>query len=43
MPTGDHIVFSVERDHNHGLIEIERGEALNELRSHLAQCLCVGE
>jgi DNA-binding CsgD family transcriptional regulator len=37
MPTGDHIVFSVERDHSRGPIEKERVEALNELRSHLAR------
>lgn len=37
MPTGDHIVFSVERDHSRGPIERERVEALNELRSHLAR------
>lgn len=37
MPTGDHIVFSVERDHSRGPIEKERVAALNELRSHLAR------
>ena len=37
MPTGDHIVFSIERDHDRGPIERERVEALNELRSHLAR------
>ena len=37
MPTGDHIVFSIERDHSRGPIEKERVEALNELRSHLAR------
>lgn len=37
MPTGDHIVFSIERDHSRGPIERERVEALNELRSHLAR------
>ena len=31
MPTGDHIVFSIERDHSRGPIEKERVEALNEL------------
>ena len=37
MPTGDHIVFSIERDHDRGPIERERVELLNELRSHLAR------
>ncbi len=37
MPTGDHIVFSIERDHDRGPIERARVEALNELRSHLAR------
>jgi len=37
MPTGDHIVFSIEREHSRGPIEKERVEALNELRSHLAR------
>lgn len=37
MPTGDHIVFSIERDHSRGPIERERVEALNDLRSHLAR------
>ena len=37
MPTGDHIVFSVERDHSRGPIEKERVATLNELRSHLAR------
>ena len=37
MPTGDHIVFSVERDHSRGPIEKERVAAWNELRSHLAR------
>jgi DNA-binding CsgD family transcriptional regulator len=37
MPTGDHIVFSIERDHSRGPIERERVELLNELRSHLAR------
>ncbi|MDI1266051.1 MAG: LuxR C-terminal-related transcriptional regulator [bacterium] len=37
MPTGDHIVFSIEREHSRGPIERERVEALNELRSHLAR------
>lgn len=37
MPTGDHIVFSVEREHSRGPIEKERVETLNTLRSHLAR------
>lgn len=37
MPTGDRIVFSIEREHSRGPIERERVEALNELRSHLAR------
>jgi DNA-binding CsgD family transcriptional regulator len=37
MPTGDHIVFSIEREHSRGPIEKERVGALNELRSHLAR------
>ena len=37
MPTGDHIVFSVEREHSRGPIEKERVEVLNELRCHLAR------
>ena len=37
LPTGDHIVFSIERDHSRGPIEKEQVEALNELRSHLAR------
>ena len=37
MPTGDHVVFSIEREHSRGPIEKERVEALNELRSHLAR------
>lgn len=37
MPTGDRIVFSIERDYSRGPIEKERVEALNELRSHLAR------
>ena len=41
MPTGDHIVFSIERDHSRGPIERERVEALNELRSHLARSALV--
>lgn len=37
MPTGDRIVFSIEREHRRGPIEKQRVEALNELRSHLAR------
>lgn len=37
MPTGDHIVLSIERDHDRGPIERERVELLNELRSHLGR------
>ncbi|MDO9560763.1 MAG: helix-turn-helix transcriptional regulator, partial [Bradyrhizobium sp.] len=41
LPTGDHIVFSIERDHDRGPIEKERVEALNQLRSHLARSALV--
>jgi DNA-binding CsgD family transcriptional regulator len=41
MPTGDHIVFSVEREHSRGPIEKERVELLNELRCHLARSALV--
>ncbi len=37
LPTGDRIVFSVERDHDRGPIEKAQVEILNELRSHLAR------
>lgn len=37
MPTGDHIVFSIERDFDRGPIEKSRVDLLNELRSHLAR------
>jgi DNA-binding CsgD family transcriptional regulator len=37
LPTGDQIVFSIEREHSRGPIEKERVELLNELRSHLAR------
>lgn len=37
LPTGDNIVFSVERDFSRGPIERERVELLNELRAHLAR------
>lgn len=41
MPTGDHVVFSVEREHSRGPIEQERIERLNELRPHLARSALV--
>jgi DNA-binding CsgD family transcriptional regulator len=37
MPTGDRIVFSVEREHRRGPIEKDRIDRLNELRPHLAR------
>ncbi|MEZ5967439.1 MAG: helix-turn-helix transcriptional regulator, partial [Hyphomonas sp.] len=37
MPTGDHVVFSVEREHSRGPIEQHQIERLNELRPHLAR------
>jgi DNA-binding CsgD family transcriptional regulator len=37
MPTGDHIVFSVERAYARGPVEKERVQALDELRPHLAR------
>jgi DNA-binding CsgD family transcriptional regulator len=37
MPTGDNIVFSVEREFSRGPVEKERVERLNELRPHLAR------
>jgi hypothetical protein len=37
MPTGDRIVFSVEREHRHGPIEKDRIDRPNELRPHLAR------
>jgi DNA-binding CsgD family transcriptional regulator len=37
LPTGDHIVFTIEREHSRGPIEKDRVEVLNELRSHLAR------
>jgi DNA-binding CsgD family transcriptional regulator len=37
MPTGDNIVFSVEREFSRGPIEKERVNHLNELRPHLAR------
>ena len=41
MPTGDHIVFSVERSHERGPIEPAHLELLNELRPHLARAAMV--
>jgi DNA-binding CsgD family transcriptional regulator len=41
MPTGDRIVFSIEREYSRGPIEKKRIEALNELRSHLARSALV--
>ena len=41
LPTGDQIVFTIEREHSRGPIEKERVEALNELRSHLARSALV--
>lgn len=37
IPTGDNIVFTVERDYSRGPIEKERVDRLNELRPHLAR------
>lgn len=37
MPTGDHIVISVERNHEHGPIESTHIETLNALRPHIAR------
>ena len=41
MPTGDHIVFSVERSHQRGPIETKHIHTLNELRPHLARAAMV--
>jgi DNA-binding CsgD family transcriptional regulator len=41
MPTGDHVVFSIEREHRRGPIEKQRVERLNELRPHLARSALV--
>lgn len=41
MPTGDNIVFSVERKFTRGPIESERVDALNELRPHLARAALI--
>lgn len=37
LPTGDRIVFSVERDFSRGPIEKDHVELLNDLRAHLAR------
>ena len=41
MPTGDNIVFSVERTYDRGPIERERIDMLNELRPHLARAALI--
>lgn len=41
MPTGDNIVFSIERPFERGPIENERVQALNMLRPHLARAALV--
>ena len=41
MPTGDHIVVSVERSHANGPIEHKHIATLNELRPHLARAAMV--
>ena len=41
MPTGDHIVVSVERTHDRGPIEGPFIETLNELRPHLARAAMI--
>lgn len=41
MPTGDHIVFSVERSHQHGPIEVAHITALNAIRPHIARAAMV--
>ncbi|WP_340644611.1 helix-turn-helix transcriptional regulator [Phenylobacterium sp.] len=41
MPTGDNIVFSVERDLERGPVEPEHVAALNRLRPHLARSALV--
>jgi len=41
MPTGDHVVFSIEREHDRGPIEKERVDRLNEFRPHLARSALV--
>jgi DNA-binding CsgD family transcriptional regulator len=41
MPTGDNIVFSVERAYDRGPIEIDQVHTLNELRPHLARAALI--
>jgi DNA-binding CsgD family transcriptional regulator len=41
MPTGDHVVFSVEREHSRGPIEKAEVDRLNALRPHLARSALV--
>lgn len=41
MPTGDNIVFSVERAYDRGPIEKEQVNTLNELRPHLARAALI--
>lgn len=41
MPTGDHIVFSVERSHQRGPIESTHVETLNMMRPHIARAAMV--
>lgn len=41
MPTGDNIVFSVERSYKRGPIENEQVQQLNELRPHLARAALI--
>ncbi|MEO7937467.1 MAG: hypothetical protein ABIR55_02500 [Burkholderiaceae bacterium] len=41
MPTGDNIVFSIERPFERGPIESERVQALNTLRPHLARAALI--
>ncbi len=41
MPTGDHIVFSVERSHQRGPIEPTHVDTLNMLRPHIARAAMV--
>ena len=41
MPTGDNIVFSVERAYKQGPIEKEQVNTLNELRPHLARAALI--
>ena len=41
MPTGDNIVFSIERQFERGPVERERIDALNVLRPHLARAALI--